>query len=159
MWLYGRFPLQYVWHRLWISAFPFTWGITQRGWRGPYLAALCLRHLKWFMEEKRLEYSERASQRGHVEGSLGNKRKVNNEVDLSDSGKWIRSKMDNWMVTDDAFISNFLKGFYLRWILYFCVAGILQIEDLETRLEIYLKHKGDGFLGCKQLIFSPVIRH
>lgn len=36
------------------------------------------------MEEKRLEYSEGVSQRGHVEGSLGNKRKVNNEVELSD---------------------------------------------------------------------------
>lgn len=36
------------------------------------------------MLEKRLEYSERVSQRGHAKESLGNKWKVNNEVDLSD---------------------------------------------------------------------------
>lgn len=36
------------------------------------------------MLEKRLEYSERVSQRGHAEESLGNKIKVNNEVNLSD---------------------------------------------------------------------------
>lgn len=37
------------------------------------------------MLEKRLEYSEKVSQRGHAEESLGKgKGKVNNEVDLSD---------------------------------------------------------------------------
>lgn len=56
------------------------------------------------MLEKRLEYSERVSQRGHAEESLGNKIKVNNEVNLSDE-KWIGSRMDNYL------LNLYLNGF------------------------------------------------
>lgn len=57
-----------------------------------------LTRFKLFMEQKRLEHGERErgreSQRGHVEGSLGSKRK-DNESELIDRRKGMRSSIDN----------------------------------------------------------------
>lgn len=58
------------------------------------VAETSLTRFKLFMEQKRLEHGERKSQRGRVERSLGNKRKVN-EGELIDKGKGIRSSTDN----------------------------------------------------------------